>query len=236
MSDADTTHRRHHRASDDDPSTNVKALTGADAKRQDDLRKAERRFLNARLMQIEKMAVLRAKNAEVLRTSDLDRLDKTRQVDVLAASASAATLATAVQTLASTADRNADALRNLVNATAATMAKQTSDQAATLSAATDSLVKDINSRIAELQKSSYQGGGKSEGMDSLWKVLVVGAGLLLAFLTYQSRAAAPDPTLAAMLSELKASRVTAAAAPQVIYVPAPAGALLPTTPPSTVPR
>jgi hypothetical protein len=100
-----------------------------------------------------------------LRVSDLDRLAKTREVDVLAGAASAAALATAVQTLATTSDRNAETLRALVNATAATMAKQTADQAQVLSTQTDSLVKDLNARIAELQKSSYQGVGRSSLAD-----------------------------------------------------------------------
>src|ERR1035437_1664523 len=179
-----------------DPTANVIALVQANAETVAVLRLADAKFNDAATAHVKEITALRAANAEVMRLGDLDRLASTRQVDVLAASASAAALATAVQTLASTADRNADALRNLVNSTAATMAKQTSDQAATLSAATDSLVKDINARIADLQKSSYQGGGKSEGMDSLWKILVVGAGLLLAFLTYQGQtrtSVAPPP-------------------------------------------
>lgn len=148
-----------------DPTANVIALVEANSVTAAQLRKADRKYNDAQFSHLREIAKLRAANAETLRTSDLDRLDKTRQVDVLAASASAAALATAVQTLANTADRNADALRNLVNATAQTMAKQTSDLAATLSAATDSLVKDINARIAELQKTSYTGAGKSTVAD-----------------------------------------------------------------------
>lgn len=144
-----------------DPSQNVIALVEANAKSAAALREADIKYNDVQNAHVKEISGLRAAHQEVLRTSDLDRLAQTRQVDVLAGSASAAALATAVTTLASTADRNADALRNLVNATAQTMAKQQSDQAATLSAATDSLVKDINARIAELQKSQYQGAGKS---------------------------------------------------------------------------
>jgi len=148
-----------------DPSENVKALNQAEAKRQDDLRAAASLLADVKIQHMQDMGALRAAHAETLRVSDLDRLDKTRQVDVLAGTASASALATAVQTLANTSDRNAETLRNLVNATAQTMAKQTSDQAAVLSAQTDSLVKDINARIADLQKSSYQGAGKSLVVD-----------------------------------------------------------------------
>jgi len=150
-----------------DPTANVIALVKAEASAAKALRKADTKFNDAVARHIQEMANLRAANAETLRVSDLDRLDKTRQVDVLAATASAASLATAVQTLANTSDRNAETLRNLVNATAQTMAKQTSDQAQVLSAQTDSLVKGINAQIAELQKAQYQGVGKSSVVDPL---------------------------------------------------------------------
>lgn len=150
-----------------DPTANVRELVFEQARRQDDLRLASQELSEVRARHLKEIADLRAMHAETLRTSDLDRLDKTRQVDVLAGTASAAALATAVQTLANTSDRNADTLRNLVSSTAQTMAKQTSDLAATLSAQTDSLVKDINARIAELQKSSYQGVGKSSVSDPM---------------------------------------------------------------------
>lgn len=131
-----------------DPTANV-------VRRQDDLREADNKLTDAKLEHLRDMQILRAEHAkeisdlraahaETLRVSDLDRLDKTRQVDVSQATASAAALATAVQTLANTSDRNAETLRNLVNATAQTMAKQTSDQAAILSSQTDSLMKDVN--------------------------------------------------------------------------------------------
>jgi hypothetical protein len=174
-----------------DPTANVIALVEANAKAAEQLRVADAKFYDAEIAHLKEVGVLRAAHAETMRLGDLDRLAATRQVDVLAASAAAAALATAVQTLGTTSDRNAETLRSTLTATAATMAKQTTDQAAVLSSQTDSLVKDINARIAELQKVSYQGGGKSEGMDSLWKILVVGAGLLLAFLTYEGRTQPP---------------------------------------------
>jgi hypothetical protein len=163
-----------------DPTKNVIALVEANAKAAAALRRADTKFNDAKARHLKEIGKLRAAHAETLRVSDLDRLDKTRQVDVLAGTASAAALATAVQTLANTSDRNAETLRNLVNATAATMAKQTSDQAQLLSAQTDNLVKDINSRIAELQKSSYQGAGKSEGISSTTAILIAVGGLAVA--------------------------------------------------------
>jgi hypothetical protein len=226
-----------------DPTANVIALVQSNAAAAAGLRDADIKFNDATAAHIKEIGSLRAAHQETLRTSDLDRLDKTRQVDVLAASASAAALATAVQTLASTADRNADALRNLVNATAATMAKQTSDQAATLSAATDSLVKDINARIAELQKSSYQGVGKSSVADPMMAELIAEMRTLVKgrdVNTGKSEGMSDSAklligALAVMTALLSAytftqQRGSAAAPAPVIYQLAPV-APLPTTPP-----
>lgn len=164
-----------------DPTANVIALVEANAKANASLREADIKFNDAEARHLRETAVLRASNAETTRIGDLDRLASTRQVDVLAASATAAALATAVQTLS----------------------KQTSDLAVTLASQTDSKLRDVDGRIADLQKSSYQGGGKSEGMDSLWKLLIGLAGLLLAFLAYQNR-------------------TTPSVAPQFIMIPTPA--------------
>ena len=158
-----------------DPTANVIALVEANAKAAEALRIADTKFSDSAIAHLSEIATLRAANAEIMRLGDLDRLASTRQVDVLAAGASAAALATQVLALS----------------------KQTSDLAVTLAAQTDSKLRDVDTRIADLQKSSYQGGGKSEGMDSLWKALLAIAGLALAFLAYQGRqapaAVAPAP-------------------------------------------
>jgi len=108
---------------------------------------------------------------------------------------------------------------------------------------------DPGERIAALEKSSYTGAGKqavadpmveqliaemrhvtaqraadqgrTEGMSDTAKAIIGGLGLLL--------------TLSALYTFTQ-QRPTTPAAPQVIYVPAPAGALLPTTPPQAAPR
>jgi hypothetical protein len=175
-----------------DPTENVIALVKAESRAAASLRKADIRYSNAMHHHLKEVSRLRAMNAETLRISDLDRLAKTREVDVLAGAASAAALATAVQTLATTSDRNAETLRALVTATAQTMAKQTADQALVLSSQTDSLVKDINARIAELQKSQYQGTGKSEGMS-------LSAGVLMGIITAVASLAAIGMALYAVM-------------------------------------
>lgn len=187
-----------------DPTANVIALVEQLARSTSDLRAADNRFYDAEVNHITEIVRLHATFHETLRTSDLDRLDKTRQVDVLAATASASALATAVQTLANNNDRNAETLRTQLNATAATLAKQTTDQAQVLSAATDSMVKDINSRIAELQKSQYQGVGRSSMADPALEVLTSQVKLLMeSSAAGQGKAAVADPMLAEMRADQK---------------------------------
>jgi len=94
------------------------------------------------------------------------------------------------------------------------------------------LAAEVHSNSARLQALS----GKSEGIGTSWAVLLAVASLVALFY-FNSPKPAPaiDPALAVLLQELKTER--AAAAPQVVYVPAPIGTQLPVTPPSTsVPR
>lgn len=229
-----------------DPTANVVALVKANAEAAARLREADIKFQYAQHSHISELGALRAANAEVLRTSDLERQEKTRQVDVLAAAASAAGLATAVQTLAATADRNAETLRNQLNADRAALAKLVSDTALNVSTQNDSLFKDVNNRIAELQKSSYQGVGKSSVADPMMAEFISEVRKLV-----QSRATDTGQrqgmsdsmkvlvgilTVITTLMGIYTFTQRAAPTPQVIYVPAPAGALLPTTPPSAAPR
>lgn len=150
-----------------DPTPNVIALVEANAKSAAMLREADIKFNDSQAAHLKEIGALRAENAQILRTSDLATSEKTRQVDVLAAAASAATLATAVQTLATNTDRNAETIRNQLNADRAALAKLVSDTAVNVSTQNDSLFKVVNSQIAELQKSSYQGVGKSSVADPM---------------------------------------------------------------------
>lgn len=187
-----------------DPTANVIALVESQAAAARDLRKSDNKFYDAQIHHLREIGKLRAEHAETLRTSDLDRLASTRQVDVLAGNASAAALATAVQTLANTSDRNAETLRNTLTATAATMAKQTADQAAVLSTQTDNLVKDINARIAELQKAQYQGVGKSSVADPIYEQLASQVKFLVENANQgQGKQAVTDPILAEMRADQK---------------------------------
>jgi hypothetical protein len=228
-----------------DPTENVRELFEAGSTRQDDLRLAERRLQEEKILRVEiemralrREVEVRADHQHQIDALESKRLDAVRTVDQLAAKTEADRASSAVTALANAATITAETLRSAVNTSAANLATQL-----------DRTVTAITERIAALEKSSYTGAGKqavadpmmeqlitemrsmtaqrasgegkSQGMDATWKFLIGIVGLLVALnsLGVFTRTATPS-----------------AAAPQVIYVPAPAGALLPTSPPQAVPR
>jgi hypothetical protein len=137
-----------------DPTANVQALSEASNKRQDDLREATNRLYDAKINHLEQTALLRAQHSQEMREAESDRLNSIRQVDVLAVSTAAERSLAAIQTLAVTTAANAENLRNALTATASTIAAQTANTVAGLS-----------ERITNLEKSSYDGKGKSTVAD-----------------------------------------------------------------------
>jgi hypothetical protein len=139
-----------------DPTKNVLDLVAAGAQRADDLRElndrridAEIRVIAAKLEGIEHRMILRDTHAREIRLLEADRLEKIRQVDVLAGNTAADRALVAIQTLAASTTTTAETLR--------TMASET--------------VMAQNTRIAQLEKSSYEGAGKGTGAKNLWFVI-----------------------------------------------------------------
>lgn len=163
----------HLSKEDLDPTTNVLAAVKALQIRHDELRIADMKYEAAEDRHLKEMIELHASHAALLRQSDLGTNDKTRQVDVLAAAASAATLATAVQALAATADRNAENIRNQMNATAQTIAKQTADSNMATQAQTDSLMRRVDDRLSTVEKSINMGEGKQRVADPMLAELMI---------------------------------------------------------------
>ncbi len=93
---------------------------------------------------------------------------------------------------------------------------------AVLDPAIASTLASISSKVDTNERTIVARGGRSEGMDTTWKLLIAGVGLLVALNALGVFRTAPV--------------VAPSAAPQVIYVPSPPGTLLPSTPPATVPR
>lgn len=228
-----------------DPTANVLALVEAGNKRQDDLREMNNARIDAELRQQEQLADIRAKHQEAIDTLEAKRLDAVRNVDQLAAKTESERSAAAVTALATAAATTAVTLRSQVDTSAQALATQFTNT-----------VSQLSERIAALEKSSYTGQGKqavqdpqvtellletralraaqstSHGEDSgrkgsqdnLKSVLQVGIAailLMIALATFLLKSNTPVPP---------------AAAPQIIYTPAPAGALLPTMPPQPTPR
>ena len=240
-----------------DPTPNVKALVAARALTMRDERKSDRRYFDAALKNhkesdalghhhLKEMADLRADYTKEIRASDLNAAEKTRQVDVLAGASSAAGLATAVSALQATSDRNAETLRNQLNATAATMAKQTADTAAATQLQTDNLFRRTDERVAALERAAATGAGRQsatdpqmvEFMGDMKRMLAtqaVGSGkseqtsdsmkAVMAFVTLILAALSIGSFV------YSANRTPAATStPQIVYVPTPAPTVVSTTP------
>jgi hypothetical protein len=196
-----------------DPTENVKALSEAANKRQDDLREAENRRQNdlrdseARLYRAEMGALttivdiygrharekddLRAYYEKMIRDLDKSNQVAIRQIDVSAVSALAVTTTT-----------TAESLRSLVQNTATTIATQTAN--------TFQLVID---RVAALEKTSYEGSGKSTGTAATWTAIFGGFLILSAVVG----------ALAFFLGRGGNNTPVGTTPPQIIYVqPAPA--------------
>jgi len=243
-----------------DPTANVLALVEAANRRQDDLREMNNARIDAELRNQEMIADLRAKHQEALDALEAKRLDAVRNVDQLAAKTEADRSAQATAALAANSNNTAVTLRSTVDTSAQALASQFTNTVAGLSERIAALEKSsytgqgkqqvadpmmeqligemraltaqraadmgkaavVDPRLAELMADVrtntarlQAGAGKTEGMDSTWKMIIAAIGLLVA---------------------LQSLGIFNRAAPQVIYSPAPAGALLPTTPPQPTPR
>lgn len=137
-----------------DPTANVRALNEASIKRIDDVQYVYRLLAMSELSKVQAIADLRAEYDREIRELESDRLDKIRQVDVLAGNTAADRALIAIQTLAATTTANAETLRSMVANTATTIAQQTANT-----------VTQQNERIASLEKSSYTGMGKQAYAD-----------------------------------------------------------------------
>jgi len=151
-----------------DPSANVIALNEAAVQRLDDLRGANERLLQSEIralraenQHLKETAGLRAEHSKEIREIESNRLNAIRQVDVLAGNTAADRALVAIQTLAITTESNANNLRNALTSTATTIAAQTANSQGA-----------IIERIAALEKSSYEGSGKSKVADPLMAELI----------------------------------------------------------------
>jgi|ERR1019366_5396792 hypothetical protein len=159
-----------------DPSTNVKALNEAATRRQDDLREASEKLVQARIDGLEKLselrdscakemrdaegkrvdgeAKLRAEYADRLSNAEAKRIDAIRLVDVNAVAVASQRASDQATVLANQVAQSAEALRSLVASTANTVAQSQQTLANTLS-----------TRITTLEQAGYQAQGKQTFQD-----------------------------------------------------------------------
>ena len=137
-----------------DPTANVISLFEAGVKRLDDLRSAEtKRQDDMRDLSAEhtkEMHVLARGFEEKLRDAEAKRIDAIRAVDVNAVAVASSRASDQASVLASQVQTSSDALRSLVASTAATLATQ---QTAALA--------EITKRLSELERTKYEGAGRS---------------------------------------------------------------------------
>ncbi len=155
-----------------DPSDNVKALSEAANRRQDDLRAYSERLviseierIDSGILHLKEMGELRAAHATEVRQMETERLDSIRQVDVLARNTAADRAADAIQALAATTATNAENLRTALANTAATIAKQTEDARQSTAKVVSDQFEAVTKRIATLEATAYRGEGREKFAD-----------------------------------------------------------------------
>ena len=167
-----------------DPTENVKALSEAANRRQDDLRLASEKYLQSRIdaleavgrlrddaiqnqinattLRLDDLAKLRAEYAEKLSIAEAKRIDAIRAVDVNAVAVASTRATDQAQVLATQVSQSAEALRTLVATTASTVAASQQQLANTLSA-----------RLTTLEQAGYQQAGTAKFQDPQLAALVV---------------------------------------------------------------
>lgn len=162
-----------------DPTENVKALSEASNRRQDDLRSAQDKLTDEKIKHVAAIVELEAKHAREIREAESSRLDAIRLVDVSARDAAAQRALDAIRILEATTATMRETLRADVAVTASTIATQ--------SAARDSR---IDERISKLELAMSKGEGRSTGLNFGWEKLIAIVGLLatiLALFAYFSK-------------------------------------------------
>jgi hypothetical protein len=155
-----------------DPTANVIRDAAASSTRQDDLREAYNRLVQAQIRGIEEsahtkfewareLATLHAHYAEKLAGKESERIDAIRKVDV-----------EAVQTAAERANAQAAVLATQVAGTAETLRNLVSTTAAATATAQQQLISPLDNRVRTLEQAQYVGQGRSAVSDPAYNELL----------------------------------------------------------------
>lgn len=148
-----------------EPSENVKALSEASNKRQDDLRMATEKLLQVQLDALERLAVLRAEHAkemaqvradhyERLAVAEAKRIDAIRAVDVNAVAVASTRATDQATVLAAQVTQSAETIRTALAGSQAAADARLQQLSQTLSA-----------RLTTLEQGSYQQAGAKTFQD-----------------------------------------------------------------------
>lgn len=154
-----------------DPTYNVSELVNAAVQRLDDLSKMQMECTKEVIGLNKEILNLHVTYGEKLSVAESKRIDAIRAVDVAAVAIASEKANQQATVLANQLTASADTLRNLVATTATTVNEQ-------FRAVTSQLMD----KIALLERSQYEGKGKTSGMEKLWGWLV--AGILAAITIY----------------------------------------------------
>jgi hypothetical protein len=148
-----------------DPTQNVKDLSEAANRRQDDLRRADASLVDAKLRHLKEVSDVRETHSAILASvrevhqRELDaaesgRLNSIRQVDREEVAKTAAAAQIAIATLATTTNTMAETLRTQVATVAAAAENRQS-----------AFAGEVNKRLSALELSSSEGKGKQQVSD-----------------------------------------------------------------------
>lgn len=125
-------------------------------RRQDDLRDAAEHLSRVKHEHTKEIAALRADHARDLNDAETKRIDAIRAVDVAAVAIATERATAAANVLAAQVTQSAETLRALVATTATASASQS-----------DAANKQLSDRITLLERTSYEGSGKSAVADPM---------------------------------------------------------------------
>lgn len=224
-----------------DPTKNVLQLVKAAVKRLNDLRYVDGKANKAARKCIIDVTQLNAKHNKSLIKREAKYVAAVRLIDTQAAKSESERAQRAIDALATITASNATAVQKALTDTAITISKQTADT-----------FLQVTDRLAALEKTSNLAAGQSAVSDPALitlatdvRALIAGGnvgvgrteGVKLSTTMIIAIASAAGVFSGFVLPKLTAPAVpVAASAPQIIYVPAQPGTLLPSAPAQTPPR
>jgi hypothetical protein len=226
-----------------DPTANVIALVEANAKAAAALRDSDAKYQDTVVAHLKEISVLRAEHIKETRQFDSDRYDKIRSVDMANAEATASQILQAVNTNALMQERTAQTLRDQVASTAiaaesrqmafaADMTKRLSAVELSMSEGrgkqqvADPQMEKLMVLVEQLARQQTKGSGQREGSGDAIKWLALAISMMVGLISIG---------LFLFVASGRAPMGESPSQPQIIYVPAAPGTLIP-SPSQSQPR